>query len=471
MRERLPNLNSKLIPFSAGQKSKTEEEISKEDRVLKLEDLIEVVREIIRLNNDPQAKPDQIDHLGNRRVRSFSELCCQRLRVGLMRMERIVKDRMSTLDPATLTPSQLINPRPVMAVVQEFFASSPLSQFMDAENPLSEIEHKRRLTATGPGGLTRERAGFEVRDVQPSHYGRICPIQTPEGQNVGLINHLACFARLNRFGFLETPYFKVKNGKVTKEVCYLTATEEEKYNITHAGIKIGKNGEILEKEVDARKKGEPVEVKREEVHFMDVSSKQPLSVATSLIPFLQNDDANRALMGSNMQRQAVPLVIPEAPLVGTGVERRVALDSGEEVIAPEDGVITEVDADQIKLKTKKGIFTFPLRTFKRRNQYTCTHQRPKVKKRQRVKKGDILADGTAIDNGRLALGKNILVAFLPFRGGNFEDAIVISERLVKDDVFTSIHIEDFTCDVRETKLGPEITTCDIPNVSEEKLKD
>ena len=467
MWERLPNLNSKL----KNQKSKTEEEISKEDRVLKLEDLIEVVREIIRLNNDPQAKPDQIDHLGNRRVRNFSELCCQRLRVGLMRMERIVKDRMSTLDPATLTPSQLINPRPVMAVIQEFFASSSLSQFMDAENPLSEIEHKRRLTATGPGGLTRERAGFEVRDVQPSHYGRICPIQTPEGQNVGLINHLACFARINPFGFLETPYFKIKNGRVTKEVCYLTATEEEKYNITHAGIKIGKNGEILEKEVDARKKGEPVEVKREEVHFMDVSSKQPLSVATSLIPFLQNDDANRALMGSNMQRQAVPLVIPEAPLVGTGVERRVALDSGEEIIAPEEGQISEVDANQIKLKTKKGIITFPLRTFKRRNQYTCTHQRPIVKKGQKVKKGDILADGTAIENGRLALGKNILVAFLPFRGGNFEDAIIISERLVKDDIFTSIHIEDFTCDVRETKLGPEITTCDIPNVSEEKLKD
>jgi DNA-directed RNA polymerase subunit beta len=467
MQERLPNLKSKV----KSQKPKPEEEITKEDRVLKLEDLVEVIREIIRLNNDPQAQPDQIDHLGNRRVRNFSELCCQRLRVGLMRMERIVKDRMSTLDASTLTPSQLVNPRPVMAVIQEFFASSQLSQFMDAENPLSEIEHKRRLTATGPGGLTRERAGFEVRDVQPSHYGRICPIQTPEGQNVGLINHLACFARVNPFGFLETPYFKVKNGKVTNEICYLTATQEEKYNITHAGVKIGENGEILEKEVDARKKGEPVEVKREEVHFMGISSKQPLSVATSLIPFLQNDDANRALMGSNMQRQAVPLVIPEAPLVGTGVERNVALDSGEEIIAPEDGIVKEVDATQIKLKTKNGILSFRLRTFKRRNQYTCTHQRPKVKKGQRVKKGDILADGTAIDNGRLALGRNILVAFLPFRGGNFEDAIVISERLVRDDVFTSIHIEDFTCDVRETKLGPEITTCDIPNVSEEKLKD
>jgi len=460
MQERLPNL-----------KPKTEKEITKEERVLNLKDLIETVREIIRLNNDPEAQPDQIDHLGNRRVRNFSELCCQRLRVGLMRAERIIRDRMSTLDVSTLTPSQLVNPRPVMAIIQEFFASSQFSQFMDAENPLSETEHKRRLTATGPGGLTRERAGFEVRDVQPSHYGRICPIQTPEGQNVGLINHLACFARVNPFGFLETPYFKVKNGRVTGEISYLTASQEEKFNITHAGIEIDKAGRIIPEEVDARRKGEPVVINKRDVHFMDVSSKQPLSVSAALIPFLQNDDANRALMGSNMQRQAVPLVIPEAPLVGTGTERNVALDSGEEIIAPESGEIIEVDANQIKLKTKSGIFTFRLRTFQRRNQYTTTHQRPQVKKGQHVKKGDILADGTAIDKGRLALGKNILVAFLPFRGGNYEDAIVISEKLVKDDVFTSIHIEDFTCDVRETKLGPEITTCDIPNVSEEKLKD
>ena len=446
-------------------------EISKEDRVLKLDDLVGVVKEIIKLNNDPEAQPDQIDHLGNRRVRNFSELCSARLRVGLMRMERIVKDRMSTLDTATLTPSQLVNPRPVMAVIQEFFASSQLSQFMDGENPLSEVEHKRRLTATGPGGLTRERAGFEVRDVQPSHYGRICPIQTPEGQNVGLINHLACFAKINPFGFLETPYFKIKNGKVTNEICYLTAPQEEKHNITHAGVRIGKDESLTEKEIDARKKGEPVVVTKKEVDFIDVSSKQPLSVATSLIPFLQNDDANRALMGSNMQRQAVPLVKPEAPLVGTGVERNVGLDSGEEIIAKEPGIVKEVHANQIKLRTKNGISIFNLQIFQRRNQYTATYQRPQVKKGQRVKKGDILADGTAIDKGRLALGRNILVAFLPFWGRNYEDAIVISEKLVKDDVFTSIHIEDFTCNVRETKLGPEITTCDIPNVSEEKLKD
>ncbi len=458
MWERLPELKSK-------------KEISKEDRVLHLEDLIETTKEIIRLNNDQEAAPDQIDHLGNRRVRNFSELCLARIRVGLMRMERIIKDRMSTLDTATLTPSQLVNSRPVMAVIQEFFASSQFSQFMDGENPLSEIEHKRRLTATGPGGLTRERAGFEVRDVQPSHYGRICPIQTPEGQNVGLINHLACFANVNPYGFLETPYFKVKNGKVANEVHYLTAPQEEKYNITHAGIKVDKNRNILAEEIDARRKGEPVEIRKKEVHFMDVSSKQPLSVAAALIPFLQNDDANRALMGSNMQRQSVPLVLPEAPLVGTGLERNVAHDFGEEIIAPDSGVVREVEAKVIKFKTKNNLFSFELQSFQRRNQYTATHQRPIVKKGQHVKKGEVLADGTAVDKGRLALGRNILVAFLPFRGGNYEDAIVLSERLVRDDVFTSIHIEDFTSDVRETKLGPELTTYDIPNVSEEKLKD
>jgi len=468
MLERLPNLKFK----NKNEKLKIEEEITKEDRVLKTEDVFEVLREIIRLNNDPEAQPDEIDHLGNRRVRSLSELCQARVRVGLMRLKRIIQDRMSTLDPATLTPAQLINPRPVMAVVQEFFASSQFSQFMDAENPLSSVEHKRRLTATGPGGLTRERAGFEVRDVQPSHYGRICPIQTPEGQNVGLVNHLACFARVNRFGFLETPYFRVKQGKVTSEVCYLTASQEEKYKITHAGVSIGKDGKILAKEVEARKRGQPVLVKREEVDFIDVSSKQPISVATALIPFLQNDDANRALMGSNMQRQAVPLVRPEPPLVGTGVERSVGYDCGEEIIAQESGQIQEVDANHIKLKAKNGkTLNYKLQTFSQSNQYTVYHQIPRVKKGQKVKKGDILADGAGIADGRLSLGKNVLVAFLPFRGGNFEDAIVISDRLVRDDVFTSLHIEDFTCDVRETKLGPELTTCDIPNVSEERLKD
>ena len=446
-------------------------EITKEDRVLKLTDLIEVSKEVIRLQNDPQREGDQVDHLGNRRVRDFSELCQEKLRTGLMRLERTIKDKMATLEPSQMTPIQIINPRPIMAVVQEFFATFSLSQFMDAENPLSELEHKRELVATGPSGLTRERAGFEVRDVQPSHYGRLCPIHTPEGQNVGLISHLALFARINDFGFLETPYFKVKDGKVTDEVYYLDAFEEEKYAIAPADTKLDDQKRIIEKEVEVRKKGVPVKVKAKEVDFIEVSSKQQLSVAAALIPFLQNTDANRALMGSNMQKQAVPLVLPEIPLVGTGMERNVALDCLEIITAPEDGEIVEVDAAHIKLKIKKGeILNFNLVNFKRRNQYTCTHQRPIVKVGQKVKKGDVLTDGPAIKDGRLALGRNLLVAFLPWRGYNYEDAIIISERLVKEDILTSIHIEDFTCDVRETKLGPEITTSDIPNVSEEKLK-
>ncbi len=469
MLERLPELKSLLGDKQAKSKEK---EISEKDRVLKAEDILYVLREIIRLNNEPGAQPDEIDHLGNRRVRSLSELCQARVRVGLMRLKRIIQDRMSTLDPATLAPSQLINPRPVMAVVQEFFASSQFSQFMDSENPLSSVEHKRRLTATGPGGLTRERAGFEVRDVQPSHYGRICPIQTPEGQNVGLVNHLACFARVNPFGFLEAPYFRVKNGRVTSELCYLSATEEERHNITHAGLRIGEGGRILDEEVEARKGGEPVLVARRDIGFIDVSSKQPISIATALIPFLQNDDANRALMGSNMQRQSVPLVKPEPPLVGTGVERNVGYDSGEELIAKEDGQVLEVDANHVKLRAKNGkSVNYKLQGFSRSNQYTVYYQKPRVNKGQKVKKGDILADGSGVVDGRLSLGTNVLVAFMPWRGRNFEDAIVISDRLVRDDVFTSLHIEDFICNVRETKLGPELTTCDIPNVSEERLKD
>jgi len=470
MWQRLPRLtpkakNSKL-------KTKVEEEILPKDRVLKLEDVVEVVKEIIRLNNTPGAKPDQIDHLGNRRVRTLNELLQNRLRVGLMRMERIIKDRMSTLDIYSLTPTQLINPRPFMAVVKEFFTSSQMSQFMDNENPLAELEHKRRLSSTGPGGLTRERAGFEVRDVQPSHYGRICPIQTPEGPNIGLVGHMASFARINQYGFLETPYFKVEKGKVLSEIHYLSAYEEEKYNIASGAVEINEGGFIVPEKVEARIKGEPGVVEREKIDYIDVSSEQSISIATSCIPFLQNDDANRALMGSNMQRQAVPLFKPEPPLVATGVEKIVARDSGQVILAEVDGVVTEADASRITIKPKnQKSKTYYLRTFIGTNQYTCFHQKPIVKKGKAVRKGDILTDGGAVAQGSLALGQNILVAFMPWRGGNFEDSIIISERLVKNDAYTSIHIEKFTCDVRETKLGPEVTTPDIPNVSEEKLKD
>jgi len=448
------------------------EEFDIEDRVLKKEDVVYLLRELVRMNNDPSATPDQIDHLGNRRVRVFTEILLNRIRLGLTRMARIVKDRMSTLDIATLTPMQLINPRPVMALIDAFFSSGQISQFMDNENPLSELEHKRRLTASGPGGLSKERAGFEVRDVQSSHYGRLCPIQTPEGQNVGLTNYFALFAKTNPYGFLETPYFKVEKGKVKKEVVYLDAFEEERHFIASGNVILGEKGEIKEKVVEGRYKGEPIEIEKEKVEFLDVCPEQILSVSSSLIPFLQNDDANRALMGSNMQRQAVPLIITEPPLVMTGMEGKVAKESGQIILAKEDGVVEEVDARKIVVREKNGKKrVYNLRRFLRTNQFTCFDQKPRVKKGQRVKRGEPLTDGGAIKDGILALGRNLLVAFMPWRGGNFEDAIVISERLVREDVLTSIYIENFGCDVRQTKLGPEITTSDIPNVSEEKLKD
>lgn len=444
-----------------------EDDIKKEDRLLSRQDIIDIIREIIRLNNDPQARPDDIDHLGNRRVRSLGELLQNRLRVGLARMERIIKDRMSTLDLYTITPIQIINSRPFAAAVKEFFTSSQLSQFMDNENPLAELEHKRRLSAMGPGGLTRDRAGFDVRDVQPSHYGRICPIQTPEGPNIGLVGHLATYARINEFGFIETPYRKVVKARMTNEIHYLNAIEEERHSIAHAGVAVGKDGRISESFVEARVKGEPRLIERAAVDYIDVSPQQSISIATALIPFLENDDANRALMGSNMQRQAVPCIKSEPPLVGTGMEQKAAFDSGQLILSLEDGVVNEVDGGHIKIGKRE----YGLRKFARSNQYTAINQKPRVRPGEKVKKGDVLADGAAIRDGNLSLGQNLLVAFVPWRGANFEDAVIISERLVKDDRFTSIHIEDFSCDVRETKLGPELTTPDIPNVGEEKLKD
>ena len=453
-------------------------EYSKEERLLSFDNLVDITREIIRLNNNEDAAPDDIDHLGNRRVRSLGELLQAKLRVGLAQMERIIRDRMSTYDINTLTPAQLINARPLMAKVKEFFTSSQLAQFMDQVNPLAELEHKRRISAMGPGGLTRERAGFEVRDVHASHYGRICPIETPEGPNIGLVVHLTSYSRVNELGFIETPYVRVKNSKITGEIIWLDAFDEEKYVIAHGGTKYGSDNKISESIVEARISGKPQMVKREEVDLMDVAPQQIFSVATSLIPFLEHDDATRALMGSNMQRQAVACVKPQAPLVGTGIEERAARDSGQVVVASEGGIVAAVDAEHIAIENQKskiknqndGKKIYRLNNFLRSNQFTAMSQQPLVKKGEKIKNGQAIADGAATQNGSLALGQNLLVAFLSWSGANFEDAIIISERLVRDDRFTSIHIEDYSIDIRDTKLGPEVTTPDIPNVSEEKLK-
>ncbi len=445
-------------------------------RVLRKEDILAVVKTLHELR-DGKGEIDDIDNLSNRRVRSVGELMENQYRVGLVRMERAIKERMSSVDIDTVMPHDLINAKPAAAAVREFFGSSQLSQFMDQTNPLSEITHKRRLSALGPGGLTRERAGFEVRDVHPTHYGRICPIETPEGPNIGLINSLATFARVNKYGFIETPYRKVVDGKVTDEVVYMTAMEESRYYIAQANVKTDEEGRIVEEIVPVRHKGDVTMVPAEKVDFCDVSPKQIVSVAASLIPFLENDDANRALMGSNMQRQAVPLLRASAPLVGTGMEARVARDSGAAVIAKRSGIVDQVDARRIVIRateetdpTKPGVDIYNLRKFQRSNQDTCINQRPLVNKGDYVKAGDIIADGPSTELGELALGQNVLVAFMPWNGYNFEDSILLSERIVKDDVYTSIHIEEFDVMARDTKLGPEEITRDIPNVGEEALK-
>jgi len=443
-----------------------------EKRSLTREDMIAVIRRLLKVVTGVIPK-DDIDHLGNRRIRSVGELLQNQFRVGLLRLERVVRERMTVQDIETVTPQALINIRPVVAAIKEFFGSSQLSQFMDQTNSLAELTHKRRLSALGPGGLSRERAGFEVRDVHHSHYGRICPIETPEGPNIGLIGSLATYARVNKFGFIETPYRVVTNGNVTDEIVYLTADREDQYIVAQANTPVDPdNGKIMSENVVCRYAEEYIEEPADRVQLMDVSPKQIVSVATALIPFLEHDDANRALMGANMQRQAVPLLRPQAPIVGTGMEYRAAKDSGSLIVADEGGEVTEVDSKTIVVRNGEGIEKrYDLLKFTRSNAGTCINQRPIVKIGERVEAGQVLADGPSSDEGELALGQNVLVAFMPWEGYNYEDAILISERMVKEDRFTSIHIEEYECEARDTKLGPEEITRDIPNVGEDSLKD
>jgi DNA-directed RNA polymerase subunit beta len=442
--------------------------------VLTYEDIVKSVGYLVKLHAGEEGfETDDIDHFGNRRLRSVGELIQNQVRIGLSRMERVVRERMTTQDVEAITPQTLINIRPVVGAIKEFFGTSQLSQFMDETNPLAGLTHKRRLSALGPGGLSRERAGFEVRDVHPSHYGRMCPIETPEGPNIGLIGSLSTFGRINEFGFVETPYRRVTNGRVTDQIDYLAADEEDRHVIAQANAELDSRGRFTDERVLVRKKGSEVDyVPPEEIDYMDVSPKQIVSVATSLIPFLEHDDANRALMGANMQRQSVPLLRSEAPLIGTGVEFRAAVDAGDVILAEKAGTVEEVSADEVVIKENDGtMHGYPLQKFRRSNQGTCINQKPVVNASQRVSKGQVIADGPCTDHGELALGKNLLVAFMPWEGHNYEDAIVISERLARDDVLSSIHIEEHEVDARDTKLGAEEITRDIPNVSEEILKD
>ncbi len=441
------------------------------ERVISIKDLQLILGQIVTNNHEPEALPDDIDHLGFRRVRYFGEMLQQRVRVGMTRMKRNIQDRMSTIEAETSLPMQIINPRPLQAAIKEFFSTNQLSQFSQQQNILAEIEHLRTLSALGPGGLTRERAGFEVRDIHTSHYGRLCPIHTPEGPNIGLILRLSMYARVNRFGIIETPYAKVKNGVVTDEIVFMNAHEEERFNIAHAAVALDQNGKIKSDYVEARRKGEPHIIPRKEVDYIDIASNQPFSVATSMIPFLNHDDANRTLMGSNMQKQATPCVVPEAPLVATGVEGMVARDVGRVVHASEAGEVVECDAQKIVVKNKDGKkHEYPLTTFQRTNDFSAFYHRPAVTVGDKVKTGDLLADTSSTDNGQIAVGQNALVAFMSWNGANYEDAIVISERLVKQSKFSTIHLDELEVSVRDTKLGPEVTSADIPNVSELKLR-
>ncbi len=450
-------------------KGMTEKDI--EVRALTLDDLVTILTNIVSLNLDPQAKADDIDHLSSRRVRYVGELFQQKIRFGMSQIKRNIQNRMSTIESDVTLPMSLVSPKPLQARIKEFFTTNQLSQFMQQENLLTEVEHLRTLSALGPGGLNRARAGFEVRDVHPSHYGRLCPIHTPEGPNIGLILRLCMYSRINEFGMIETPYVRVKKGKITGEIDYLNAADELGHKIAHAATKYDDKGNILQDRVEVRFDGEPLKVVKEDVGYMDVAPNQAFSVATSCIPFLEHDDANRALMGSNMQKQATPCLIPEAPIVSTGVEAVAAQHSGRVVIAEEDGVIQAVDAKKIIVKYKSGgTKEYKLIHFNRTNGFTAFHQRPNVDLGDKVKKGDVLVDTSTTDGGQLALGQNVLVGFMTWSGNNFEDAIIISERLVKQSKFTTIHIEEIVCSVRDTKLGPEVTTYDIPNVGEGKLK-
>lgn len=439
-------------------------------RTLSKEDIVKIIEHIIDLNADPESIEDDIDHLGSRRVRFVGEMMAAKIRVGMTQMKRNIQDKMSVIDTDTTLPITIVNQRPLQARIKEFFTTNQLSQFMNQENLLAEVEHLRTLSALGPGGLTRERAGFEVRDVHTSHYGRVCPIHTPEGPNIGLILRLGIYARINDFGIIETPYVKVKNGKITKETVYMNALEEEKYIIAHSALPLDKSMNIQGDLVSARKNGQPAIVPVSDIEYIDVATNQAYSIATSMIPFLEHDDANRALMGSNMQRQAVPVIIPEAPLVSTGMEAEAAKHISRLIHAEEDGEVSYVDANKIVVKSGKKDKEYNMISFARTNAFNVFHQRPVVSRGQKISKGDLLADSATSDGGQIALGQNVLVGFMTWNGANYEDAIIISEKLVKESKFTSIHIEEFICNVRDTKLGAEITTHDIPNVGENKLR-